>query len=642
MQSMVRQIKGNVVLQFTEAPFNQIYWSIIDSAVWSCQSIQYLFLLSLCFFGSWSAAAQNQFRDISMQVEIIHHAVDEQLRIAGGVVPFDLDNDGLPDLYFTGGNTMDLLLRNVGGFKFEDISESIGISDFEWESSGVNSADLNNDGWADLFITTLEGYSNVVLINNRNGTFSDKTTEFGFDTGEYWGTSVTFADFNNDGILDVYVGNYADYDDVGLIRERIRPFPNQLFMSTGEFLWEEVAVLKGVEGYAYTLVVSAEDFDLDGDMDIYVGNDFGLFGRKLANKYYENQGDGNFLEQSESGLEINMFAMGIDAADFDLDGDLDLYLSDLEKNKFLENRAGQYHDITDEIYAFGDYVSWGATFFDSNNNGFDDIFIVNGEITGHSYQPLQYYKYYEGVYVGTNMRAFDDPFYGRGSAIADFDNDGDKDVIVHPTSEVSTNQPELVRVFQNNNENKNPDHGWIDIDLQGVDVNKNGIGSIIKLNLADGQTILKTVSNGGAYLSGREISTHFGFGAKAIVSLEVCWPNRSCDLFYNVPSRSRISINEKTGITAVHNHIVTGVAGSIYPNFNIWVHNKELYMEGLQSGQRVEIECVSMQGHQMDVSFMPNNGPSATFPIEKFNLPGGLYLLAVVQGSQRRFVKFYN
>ena len=221
----------------------------------------------------FTAHAQ-QFLDISSQVSIRHSAVDDFLRMIGGVVVFDYNNDQLPDIFLPAGNSDHRLYENKGDFIFEDVTVFCGISDILAESSGANSADLNNDGWEDLFITTREGYPHVVLINNQDGTFTDMAEAYGFDQEAYWGSSIAFADFNLDGILDVYVGNYADYDVEGDKWDLQGPFPNQLFLSQGDFFWKESAAAHGVEGRGYTLVTQVMDFDLDGDMDIYVGNDF--------------------------------------------------------------------------------------------------------------------------------------------------------------------------------------------------------------------------------------------------------------------------------------------------------------------------------------------------------------------------------
>ena len=306
----------------------------------------------------WSLMAQ-QFLDISRQVGIPHSSVDDFLRMVGGVVVFDYNNDQLPDIFLPAGNTNHKLFENLGDMKFEDVTEFCGISEILVESSGANSADLNNDGWEDLFITTREGFSHVVLINNKDGTFTDMTSAYGFDKNKNWGSSVAFADFNQDGILDVYVGNYANYDIKNNFWDLQGPFPNELFLSQGDFIWEESAAIYDVQGNGYTLVTQLMDFDLDGDMDIYVGNDFGTLDNNQGNVYYENvDGQGSFVDKSaDMGLNIHMFAMGIGAGDFDEDGDIDLYLSDLGHNNLLEYRDGAYVDISDTVIPESDYVS---------------------------------------------------------------------------------------------------------------------------------------------------------------------------------------------------------------------------------------------------------------------------------------------
>lgn len=590
-------------------------------------------------------AESQQFLDVSGQVAIEHSAVDDLLRVVGGVVVFDYNNDHLPDIFLPSGNTNHKLYKNLGGFRFEDVSDFCGLNEVLSESSGANAADLNNDGWEDLFITTREGYSHVVLVNNQDGTFSDMTQAWGFDQQDFWGSSISFADFNQDGTLDVYVGNYADYDKKDDKWYLQGPFPNQLFLSMGDGTWREAATDLGVEGSGYTLVTLVMDFDLDGDMDIYVGNDFGSVNNNQGNVYYENtDGLGSFVDRSqEMGLDIHMFAMGIGPGDYDEDGDIDLYLSDLGGNKLLEYQDGVYVDVSNTIIEEADYVSWNGSFLDGNNNGSLDLFVVNGKVYGDEEEPFQYYERVGDQFFETRFESFNDPFFGRGMGISDIDLDGDLDLVIHSVTENEFNGSAHLRVLKNTVDARS-DRGFLQLKLEGIESNRNGYGALLKLNLDNGRTLLRTLENGGGYMSGKPGLVHFGLDDNKISSLEITWPDGTITNHQELGKNSRMLIRQDGSMEILwRKELVTSVGApqattiTAYPT----IFNSEVYINGLEDQKITYLGLTDLSGKSWTIPFntITTNG---ILNVASLNLSPGMYLLNLITTKKAQTFKLWK
>src|SRR5918996_5285557 len=334
----------------------------------------------------------------------------------GGVAAGDIDNDGLADLYFTSNLGPDRLYRNKGNYTFEDITERAGVAGSEGWTSGVTMADVNGDGFLDIYVSgvrylTMNG-RNILYINNSDRTFTDRTNEYGLEH-EGYSTQAAFFDYDADGDLDMYLLNYSTHLDRGAStkpqREPRHPRAgDKLFRNDRDRfvdVSEKAGIYGGVEGYGLGVVVS--DLNLDGCPDLFVANDF-----QENDFLYLNNCDGTFTESIARAMgHTSRFSMGVDAADFNNDLRPDLFVADMlpEREEVLKTSAGAesfnvhnlkvkagYHAqyarntlqlnrgggrFSDIGYLAGVHAtdwSWAPLFADLDNDGFKDLFITNG------------------------------------------------------------------------------------------------------------------------------------------------------------------------------------------------------------------------------------------------------------------------
>jgi enediyne biosynthesis protein E4 len=334
----------------------------------------------------------------------------------GGVAAGDVNNDGLPDLYFTSNMGSNRLYLNKGGYKFEDVTERAGVGDSVGWKSGVTMADVNGDGHLDIYVSGVNYLAmhgrNVLYLNNGDGTFSDKTRELGLEHVGY-GTQAAFFDYDNDGDLDAYLLSSSVHSERGPStspqREPRHPRAGDRLLRNdrGRFVdvSQRAGIYGGVEGYGLGIVAS--DFDLDGCIDIYVANDF-----QENDFLYRNGCDGTFTESIAKSMgHTSRFSMGVDAGDFNNDGRPDVVVLDMlpdseaiyrtaahgesyalldlktragyhpqfARNTLQLNRGGgRFSEIGLLAGVYATDWSWSPLFADLDNDGRKDLFITNG------------------------------------------------------------------------------------------------------------------------------------------------------------------------------------------------------------------------------------------------------------------------
>ncbi len=340
--------------------------------------------------------------------------------LGGGVAAGDFNNDGLEDLFFTGNMVSNKLYLNLGDFNFKDISESAGIAgDNRWYS-GVSIIDINNDGFLDIYIA-VGGESgpnnNVLYINNKDNTFTEKAGEFGIDDDGY-SMHSTFFDYDKDGDLDLYVANYpptsfkapVDYYKYMIDNHEARD-SDHLYRNEGNH-FTDVTNESGISNFGLSLGVVASDYNNDGYPDIYISNDF-----NAPDFMYINNGDGTFTNEILNSLQqTSFFGMGVDAADFNNDGWVDIFQLDMNAADNFRSKAnmssmnpevfyqsvalGLHHqymqnslqlnqgNLNGSSPAFSNIArwsgvsstdwSWGGLFADFDNDGWKDLFVTNG------------------------------------------------------------------------------------------------------------------------------------------------------------------------------------------------------------------------------------------------------------------------
>jgi len=475
-----------------------------------------------------------------------------------GVAVFDYDGDGLPDIYVVNAFELDgkrqriphrnALYRNLGNWTFKDVSHEAGVDAAAW-GNGVCVGDFDDDGRLDLYVTNWG--RNFLFRNNGDGTFTDRAVQAGVAAGG-WSTGCTFFDADGDGDLDLYVARYvsATWDDVvkaqrtmtwrGGPKVMVGPtgLPGEadlFFENRGDGTFVEASEAHGLTDAArgYGFGVLATDYDDDGRIDLFVAND------STPNFLYHNQGNGRFESVGLlSGVAVNaegraQAGMGVDAADYDNDGWLDLVLT-----TFAHDTKTLYRNLGNALFedasrAAGlaapsfEPMGWGVAFFDADLDGRPDLFIANGHIysnVGDFPELHESFRQKNQLFIneGGTLRDVSDTAgpglmvekASRGLAVGDFDGDGDLDLVV-------TNMDDVPTLLENRQQTGNH---WVAFRLQKPGRNRFGIGARVTVQ-GGGARQVREVRSGGSYLSQNDLLAHFGLGSYAgSVNVEVRMP----------------------------------------------------------------------------------------------------------------------
>jgi hypothetical protein len=497
-----------------------------------------------------------------------------------GVGWIDYDQDGLLDLYFVQSGATDAykpakplrsaLYRNNGDGTFTDVTEKAGVGGEGHYGQGVAVGDFDNDGFPDLFVT---GYGRAILYhNNGDGTFTDVTAKAGVADEGAWSTSAGWFDYDKDGWLDLVVTNYIDWSPKNNIwcgekapgyrsycnPNNYRGQKTKLYHNNHDGTFTDVSDKSGV-GFPESkgMGVVLADLNDDGWTDIAIAND------TWPNFLFQNNHDGTFSDVSLiSGLAASEdgryeAGMGIDAADVDGDGLLDVYVThlDFELDRLYHNNGdGTFTDVT---YASGignnaiTLSGVAAKFIDYDNDGWPDIVQANGAMVDNVHLYHSEVSYKEPLLMFHNLGGghfekvsdslgpdFIHPVAGRGLATADFFNDGAVGLAVNCRGD----SPELLR-----NDGGNANH-WLEVLLIGTKSNRDGIGSVLKLT-SGGFVRVEQAKGGTSYMSASDPRIHFGLGHRIkIESLVITWPSGQVDKLTNIPIDRIIAVKEGTGI----------------------------------------------------------------------------------------------
>ena len=537
-------------------------------------------LLSALNLDAASSASPIRFTDVTQTsgVSFVHTDGSEGNRyivesVASGLATFDYDGDGNIDILFLNGSSMNeksdtrvsrnALYRNKGDWKFEDKTEVSGLIDSGFHL-GTCIGDYNNDGFPDVFLSNFG--PDILYRNNGDGTFTDVTDEAGVGNGNEVGAGAAFLDIEGDGDLDLFVANYCDFQISKHQARRVNghpaysgpaiygPRPDTLFRNEGNGTFKNISGEAGIAAIPGTgMGVVCADYDNDGDTDIIVGND------AMANFVWRNEGNGRFKEMGLfSGLAydqngIGLGTMGVDCADYDNDGKLDFFMTSYEKQWAILYRNegnGFFSDVTQLTGAgtasFSD-VTWGTGIADFDNDGFRDLFIA----CGHLQDNIGLWDDTKG-YEAQNILLWN----SKGKKFIDYSERSGDGLSVKESSRGAAfddldNDGDLDAVILNarrrptilRNDSSNENH-WIRIRLQSELGNRDGIGARIHV-VAGELTLTDEVRSGRGYQSHYGTYPHFGLGQQVHIDrIEVRWSDGSIQVVKDVSTKQLLTIRQ--------------------------------------------------------------------------------------------------
>ena len=497
--------------------------------------------------------------------------------MGSGAAFFDFDNDGWPDILLInskdwtprGRKSLSALYRNNRDGTFTNVTAGSGL-DVEMYGMGVAIGDYDNDGKKDIYITAFDG--DRLFHNEGNGKFRDVGKAAGIQNANF-GTSAAWLDFDRDGKLDLFVANYVQWTPKGDLwcsldgatksyctPESYKGTQSKLFHNLGGGKFEDVSVKAGVgDPNSKSLGVTVLDYNNDGWPDIFVAND------TQPNKLYRNNRDGTYTEEGmaagvafgEDGVARG--AMGGDSADYDRSGRPHLLVGN-----FSNQMLGLYHNEGNGLFvdeapsssvgrASLLSLAFGVFFFDYDLDGYPDIFAANGHIDEEigRVQPKVQYRQSPLLFRNLGKRKFENlsgsmgaqfnrRIVARGAAFADFDRDGDLDVLI------TTNHGPAY-LYRNDGGNQNH---WICIRTVGSKSNRDGIGALVRLESASGKQ-WNRVRSGSSYCSQSDLALTFGLGRDAnVTAIEIEWPSGTKQRLTNIGANQFITVDESRGIVA--------------------------------------------------------------------------------------------
>lgn len=509
-----------------------------------------------------------------------------------GISLGDYDNDGLEDIYvcaLNGGPNR--LYRNLGHFIFEEVSVQAGVN-YSGTSKVSSWADIDNDGDEDLYVGNRDE-AGLLYINQGNGTFIEESVTRGL-YNPYPASSVLFSDINRDGWLDVYFGNVNQ--------------PNALFMNDGTGHFADHTSTSGATDQAVAMGSVFFDYDLDGDDDLYLTHD-----AQVPYILYENMGDATFQNISQD-AQVNYagFGMGVDVADFNLDGFLDMYITNLYDNVMYQNNGDGTFTNVAPLYGVNDPgMGWGTVWADFDNDRYPDIYVSND--TYFSPYPNRLYRNVEAAAFAlvSNGDPCESPFAGYAAVSADLDDDGMMDLLV-----ANSGAPG-VQLFENTSDTNH----YISFRLEGVASNRDAIGAKLEVHTALGIQYDHVIGNSGwAGNNGRWI--HFGLADQThIDKVVIRWPSGTVEEIQDLQSDSKYKIREGQGIISG-----TSVIGKEILPCRILSHSStELMVAATAPIQHVSLTDLSGKVVPLTWDYQGNG-----IDVHPKSLVSGMYVLNIV------------
>ncbi len=569
-----------------------------------------------------ASATGIDFENKAIDSEDRGFAFFEYFYAGAGVAVGDVNNDGLPDVFFSGNDVPNRLYINKGGFKFEDISKTAGIQSNKW-GGGVTMVDINQDGLLDIYVcnsgpsNNANAMRNELFINKGNNTFTEQAKAYGIDDHSR-SIQASFFDMDNDGDLDLWVINHGlrkrgfgaeEWFELAgkLSPENYNRECSTLYRNEGNGKFTDISKAAGIQKIGFGLGISVNDFDQNGFLDVYIANDY-----FIPDFMFLNNGDGTFTDNIGSKLShTSYFAMGCDAADFNNDGLTDLAVLDMtpadhERSKLLmasmdvntfrylsgvKSFTPQYmmnslcvnngFGIMSDIGLFAGVSqtdwSWAPLLADFDNDGLKDLMITNGfkkevknndwvislnelrEAKGDAFSAKDYYEHLSkaavnpvpnSIFKNTNGLNFEDktndwgfaaPSFSNGAAYADFDQDGDLDLVIN-------NFDQAAFVYKNNSREKK-EGNYLQVKLKNGLTNTTVLHSKINIYYGDEMQSIDYAFTRG-YQSAVEPLAHFGLGSRTNIDrLEILWKDGTQTVLQN-PKINQLHLIDKQKVAS--------------------------------------------------------------------------------------------
>ncbi len=476
------------------------------------------------------------FAEVSRQAGIVNNRV-AGIEMSAGIAWGDYDNDGWLDLYVTDPLAKNTLYRNNGDGTFS-------VSEFDAQvalpnaySQGATFADYDNDGWKDLFVANWG--ANTLFRNVEGRGFMDVTAQAGI-TGDHNSKTASWGDYDNDGFIDLYIANWSCYPKCG---RQMDGDTDRLYHNNGDGTFTDVTdlLMGGVTGAGF--VASFTDYDNDGDLDIYLVND--EFINPIGNKLWRNDGAGCngwcFTQVArEANADAKVFGMGLAAGDYDNDGDMDYYYSNVGPMELLQNQGnGTFKEVAEQSgVQAANGIGWGAVFLDYNNDGWRDLYLAIADTTDHKDVGANRLFHNNGDGTFTSIACNDESTDIRmsiGVAYADYDHDGWVDLVVG-------NLDEGYRLYKNQQGQTSSNH-WLAIELVGAGpVNRDAVGARVYVTTPNGITQMQEVISGSSVMAGNDLAQYFGLGAERSAEVRIRWSNGEEQVIQNVKADQRYKI----------------------------------------------------------------------------------------------------
>ena len=626
----------------------------------------------LCGVVGYVTNSQVRLVDVSSEANVQHTHISGAF-LGGGAAFVDVNRDGFLDLIALGGQEDDILFLNQADGTFVTDRDALKINSYKiGTTSALAYGDLDNDGCDEIFITTLENsQGHYLLKGDCNGQFSDISTFSGIDkTGP--GTGVIFFDFDNDGLLDIYVIHYID--EPGFIRNESgevvgydhQCHPNHLYRNLGNLQFEEISEAMNASGRGCGLAAQVIHTS-EQESGIYIANDFGQW--LYPNEYLVfDPVESKFTDLAPSkGLDIGMFGMGIATSDLNSDGKEEVYVTNIGPNAYLVPDDQFYFDrakswkIEDAFTINGEnHSGWGVMFIDLENDSDLDLVVANGEIPSAPFLEVAeessssiYLNQDNSFTQSTSEISELSKDRNRGLVSGDMDNDGDLDLFLTTTALRSSGDPANEPIDHRSsilfeNRHSNNDANYLSIRLEGVNVNRSAYGSKIVVHFNDGK-LIKWLESGGSHASQSSNDLHYGLNEETADSVMIYWPNGTSNVVRNpilnqkllitegrdgydvlgCMDRSSSNYNEFATISEACKELTTSVDESfqtevalIYPTIaysSVFVKN--------QTGKHINVTVHDLNGREILGRRFDHIGKVETLDIS--NLSPGAYIVVV-------------